>query len=95
MERKAHLIKWKVVCSPKEEGGLGIRKIDLLNKALLGKWVWRYAYEKENLWKMVIGVKYGQEGCGWRTKEVCGSFGVGLWKEIMKEANWCWESIEF
>ncbi|WJZ90143.1 hypothetical protein VitviT2T_009309 [Vitis vinifera] len=79
----------------KEEGGLGIRKIDLLNKALLGKWIWRYAYEKDNLWKRVIGVKYGQEGCGWRTKEACGSFGVGVWKEIMKEANWCWESIEF
>ena len=95
MERKAHLIKWKVVCSPKEEGGLGIRKIDVLNKALLGKWVWRYAYEKENLWKRVIGVKYGQEGCGWRTKDGCGPYGVGLWKEIMKEADWCWESIVF
>ena len=47
-------------------------------------WVWRYAYEKDNLWKMAIGVKYGQEGCGWRTKEVCGPYGVGLWKEIMK-----------
>ncbi|RVX07561.1 Transposon TX1 uncharacterized 149 kDa protein [Vitis vinifera] len=55
----------------------------------------KYAYEKDNLWKRVIGVKYGQEGCGWRTKEACGSFGVGVWKEIMKEANWCWESIEF
>ncbi|RVW13630.1 LINE-1 reverse transcriptase-like [Vitis vinifera] len=81
--------------SPKEEGGLGIRKLDLLNKALLGKLVWRYAYEKDNLWKTAIGVKYGQEGCGWRTKEVCGPYGVGLWKEIMKEADWCWESIDF
>ncbi|RVW52237.1 LINE-1 reverse transcriptase-like [Vitis vinifera] len=79
---------------PKEEGGLGIRKIDFLNKTLLGKWVWRYAYEKDNLWKKVIGVKYGQEGCGWRTKEVCGPYGVGLWKEIMKEAEWCWESMD-
>ncbi|RVW72651.1 putative deoxyribonuclease TATDN1 [Vitis vinifera] len=34
-------------------------------------------------------------GCGWRTKEVCGPYGVGLWKEIMKEADWCWESIVF
>ncbi|RVW43464.1 Transposon TX1 uncharacterized 149 kDa protein [Vitis vinifera] len=58
--------------NPKEEGGLGIRKIDVLNKALLGKWVWRYAYEKENLWKRVIGVKYGQEGGGWRTKDARG-----------------------
>ncbi|RVW27506.1 LINE-1 reverse transcriptase-like [Vitis vinifera] len=79
---------------PKEEGGLGIRKIDLLNKTLLGKWVWRYVYEKDNLWKKAIGVKYGQEGCGWRTKEVCGPYGVGLWKEIMKEAEWCWESMD-
>ncbi|RVW75239.1 putative ribonuclease H protein [Vitis vinifera] len=95
LEGKVHLINWKVVCSPKEEGGLDIRKIDLLNKALLGKWVWRYAYEKDNLWKTVIGVKYGQEGCGWKTKEVCGPFGVGLWKDIMKEVDWCWENIDF
>ena len=85
LEGKVHLINWKVVCSPKKESGLGIWKIDLLNKVLLGKWVWRYAYE--NLWKTMVGVKYGQKGCGWRTKEVCGSFGVGVWKEIMKEAN--------
>ena len=43
----------------------------------------------------MIGVKYGQKECGWRTKEVCGPYGVGLWKEIMKEADWCWESIDF
>ncbi|RVW90817.1 hypothetical protein CK203_028606 [Vitis vinifera] len=44
---------------------------------------------------MVIGVKYGQEGFGWRTKDARETFGVGVWKEIMKEANWCWDSIKF
>ena len=39
MERKIHLINWEVVCTQKEKGSLGIRKIDLLNKALLGKWI--------------------------------------------------------
>ena len=34
MERKIHLINWEVVCTQKVKGGLGIRKIDLLNKAL-------------------------------------------------------------
>ncbi|RVX19391.1 hypothetical protein CK203_008547 [Vitis vinifera] len=29
------------------------------------------------------------------TKDVCGPYGVGLWKKIMKEADWCWESIVF
>ncbi|RVX11700.1 LINE-1 retrotransposable element ORF2 protein [Vitis vinifera] len=95
MERKIHLINWEVVCTQKEKGGLGIRKIDLLNKALMGKWIWRFAFEKDILWKKVIGVKYGQEGFGWWTNEARGAFGVGVWKEILKEANWCWDNMMF
>ena len=84
LERKVHLIKWEVVCTQREKGGLGIRKIDSLNKALLGKWLWRFAVEKDNLWRLMIGVKYGQEEFGWRTKEARGTYGVGVWTEIMK-----------
>ena len=43
----------------------------------------------------MIGVKYGQEGFGWRTNEARGAFGVGVWNEILKEANWCWDNIMF
>ncbi|KAJ9673913.1 hypothetical protein PVL29_023454 [Vitis rotundifolia] len=95
LERKIHLINWEVVCTQKEKGGVGIRKIDLLNKALLGKWIWRFAFERDILWKKVIGVKYGQEGFGWRTNKACRTFRVGVWKEILKEANWCWDNMMF
>ncbi|RVW13005.1 LINE-1 retrotransposable element ORF2 protein [Vitis vinifera] len=96
MERKIHLINWEVVCTQKESGGgLGIRKIDLLNKALLGKWIWRFAFEEDFFWKKVVGVKYGQLGFGWRTKEARGTFGVGVWRDILKESSWCWDNIEF
>ncbi|RVW84536.1 hypothetical protein CK203_041243 [Vitis vinifera] len=64
MERKAHLVKWEIVCGDKGRGGLGLRRLGLMNKALLGKWIWRYACERENLWKQVILAKYGQEEYG-------------------------------
>ena len=84
MEGKTHLVNWEVVCTDKAKGGLGIRKLTLLNKALLGKWIWRYACDKDNLWKQVIKVKYGQEDFGWRPKKANGAVGVGVWKEIWK-----------
>ena len=38
-------------------------------------------------------MKYGQEDLGWRTKKTNGAFGVGVWKEILKESVWCWENM--
>ncbi|RVW23086.1 hypothetical protein CK203_099974 [Vitis vinifera] len=67
----------------------------MLNKVLLGKWLWRYACDKDNLWKQVITVKYEQEGLGWRLKKANGAVGVGVWKEILKESDWCWDNMVF
>ncbi|RVW48600.1 putative ribonuclease H protein [Vitis vinifera] len=95
MERKAHLVNLEMVCAGKEKGGLGLRKLVPLNKALLGKWVWRFARAKDEMWKQVLTVKYGQEEFGWRTKKANGAFGVGVWKEILKESDWCWDNMTF
>ena len=70
-----------MVCTQKEKGGLGIRKIDLLNKALLGKWIWRFASEKDNIWKRVIGVKYGQEGFGGGLRKLAGRLEWGFGRD--------------
>ncbi|RVW95635.1 hypothetical protein CK203_031617 [Vitis vinifera] len=88
LEKKAHLVNWEVACADKEKGGLGLRKLALFNKALLGKWMWRFACVKEDLWKQVLVVKYGQEDLGWRSKKANGALGVGVWKEILKEFVW-------
>ena len=70
------------MCLSKEKGGLGIRSLDTLNKALLGKWSWRFAVEDNPMWKKVITLKYQSEEGSWFTKEPRGSCGVGLWKDI-------------
>uniref|UniRef100_F6H3G0 Uncharacterized protein n=1 Tax=Vitis vinifera TaxID=29760 RepID=F6H3G0_VITVI len=95
LEGKVHLVKWDAVCTEKHKGGLGLRRIATLNRALLGKWIWRFACEKNNFWNQVITTKYGQEDYGWRPKKVRGPAGVRVWKEIMKEDDWCWDNLAF
>ena len=79
---KLHLVKWSIVCMEKQKGGLDFRSLSLFNKALLGKWSWRFVEERDPLWKQVIIGKYGLQEGAWCTKEVRGRFGVGVWKAI-------------
>jgi hypothetical protein len=48
------------------------------------KWLWRYGREREALWRLVIDAKFESLKGGWCSKEVSGSFGVGVWKHIRK-----------
>ena len=60
--RKIVWIKWETVCLPKEDGGLGVRRVGAFNLSLLGKWCWRLLLEKEALWYRLLKVRYGEEG---------------------------------
>ena len=87
LDKKVHLINWGTICSSMEKGGLGICSLTKLNKSLLGKWNWRLAVEDNPPWKRLIKVKYGLEKGNWHLKEPKGRFGVGVWKEIRREAQ--------
>ena len=78
-----HLVAWNKVCSPIAHGGLGVRPLHLFNRALLGKWLWRFGREDTRLWKQVAVAKYGLEGGGWITKPSRDRHGYSLWKYIM------------
>ncbi|GKA77617.1 hypothetical protein Tco_0784078 [Tanacetum coccineum] len=41
---------WDIVCLPKDKGGLGLRRLDLFNKALMVSHIWKLLSRKETLW---------------------------------------------
>ncbi|XP_039056623.1 uncharacterized protein LOC120199656 [Hibiscus syriacus] len=53
-KRRIHWVNWKSVCKPLNSGVLGVFDVNLSNQALLGKWVWKFANEKNTLWKSVL-----------------------------------------
>ena len=85
LDRKPHLVNWKTVCLEKSRGGLGVRGLSVMNQALLCKWCWRFANERDSLWRMVISAKFGEEAGGWYSRDIRGGYGTGLWKDIRKE----------
>ena len=85
LAQKPHLVRWNLVCLEKSKGGLEVRNLALMNSALLCKWNWRFANDREALWRRVISRKYDEEEGGWCTRDVMGRNGVGLWKAIRKK----------
>ena len=53
------LVNWKTVCVPVQYGGSGVHNVVFFNMSLLGKWLWRYAMERNTLWRRIIEAKYG------------------------------------
>jgi hypothetical protein len=83
-EVKFHMESWSKVCSSIIEVGLGVQNLLMFNRALLGKWLLCFAYEREACWRMVVVIKYGSQWGGYYSNEVIGSYGAGLWKFIRR-----------
>jgi hypothetical protein len=83
-EVKFHLMNWMRICTPIKSGGIGVQSLIQFNRALLGKWLWLFAMEREALWRLVIEAKYESRRGGWCSKEVMGTYGVGVWKHIRR-----------
>ena len=56
-KRKYRLAKWSVVCRPKDQGGLGIRDLEVKNRALLGKSIFKLLSE-QGVWQTLLRRKY-------------------------------------
>ena len=56
-KRKYRLVKWEILCQPKDQGGLGIQNLEVQNKCLLSKWLYKLLNE-DGLWQQFLRNKY-------------------------------------
>ncbi|RVW65336.1 hypothetical protein CK203_058121 [Vitis vinifera] len=68
---------------------MGIRNLSILNMMLLANWRWRFAFERESLWKRVIVGKFGEEGEGWSS----GVSREGMGGESSFGYKWCGDTL--
>ncbi|KAF7826059.1 ribonuclease H [Senna tora] len=84
-KRKLHTYSWEVACTSKENRGLGIKNLSIMNKALICKTTWNLFYGPNNLCSQVITSKY-QKRCKDTDKLSYKPGDSRLWKAISN--NW-------
>ncbi|CAL5354925.1 unnamed protein product [Camellia sinensis] len=67
----------------KSQGGLGVKRADLMNVCLLLKWWWRFGVEEKSLWKDVICKKYYGSTDEWSPARVRGGMMSKIWEDIV------------
>jgi len=99
--KKISWVKWRTVCQPKEEGGLGVRDIRVVNLSLLAKWRWRMIQGENSLWMDVLLEKYAPNIRGlWDSRSaVWPHYASRWWKDVATlddggGANWFNAEVE-
>lgn len=92
--RKCHLVAWDKICAPKEDGGLGFRNLQTLNKAHMMKLSWSLITDRNKLWVQVMKAKYS---CGPNLVPEVRSKGwvshiwravVDIWDVVLHNISW-------
>ncbi|KAJ9555234.1 hypothetical protein OSB04_009848 [Centaurea solstitialis] len=68
-------LSWDVVCKPLEEGGLGIRRLGIWNRAIITKHLWDILNSRPTIWVQWVYLHYLQ--------------GKSIWS-ITAKSSWSW-----
>ncbi|GJU28792.1 putative RNA-directed DNA polymerase [Tanacetum coccineum] len=75
-------VSWNIVCRKRIEGGLGVRRLDTFNKALMVSHLWNLISSKESLWVKWIHV-YKLKGRSFWEVPCRGNLSWG-WRKILQ-----------
>lgn len=80
--RKYHLANRNQVCISIDCGGLGIRPIGVVNRAMIGKWLWRVEDKSPGMQRQLLIAKYNLVNHGWIIPTTS-SRASEMWKSIL------------
>ncbi|GJY18410.1 hypothetical protein Tco_0389901 [Tanacetum coccineum] len=96
MKRGKAKVLWEDVCLPKQEGGLGIRRLENFNVALMCTHVWKIVTRKESLWVKWIHAYKLKKRSFWDVKmasNMRGGFNMQeCVNDIISDGVWAWPS---
>jgi hypothetical protein len=52
-KKKYRLTKWNIICRPRDQEGLGVEVLEIKNKSLLSKWIFKLLNE-EGVWQELL-----------------------------------------
>lgn len=75
-------VRWSKLTAPRSEGGLGIRCLHMLNRAMVLKAMWKLISGHDALWVQLVAEKYHQSTSFWcaRYPQKC----TRLWRAILE-----------
>ena len=80
-KKKYRLTKWNIICRPKDQGGLGVEVLEIKNKCLLCKWLFKIL-NGDGVWSELIKNKYLHPSTLAQVKPH--AFDSPFWKGLLK-----------
>lgn len=87
LDRSGASVAWADVCYPKEEGGLGIKRIKEWNKAATLKHLWNLLSRRQSVWGMWIHTYLLKGQSIWQIQ--IPSKPTWVWRKILQSREWC------
>ncbi|XP_074277771.1 uncharacterized protein LOC141601395 [Silene latifolia] len=80
--RRHVFMKWQLLCSPKLEGGIGIKEVLSWNCSQMLKWVWKLFYRPQCIWTKWVHAYVLKGDCFWdATQTISQSW---YWNNVLK-----------
>ncbi|KAJ1702982.1 hypothetical protein LUZ63_002761 [Rhynchospora breviuscula] len=78
-------LAWKNICKPVDEGGLGVRDLNIFGEALFMKLVWEVVSDENKMWVQICKSKYCPQVGFWNAK--VGSHCSKMWRNIIQRRD--------